>query len=101
MRKVHQAGGILTHADLKHYDVRVERSLEGTYRGRRVYTSNAPTSGPVLLHMLNLMEHYDLIEEGRTELNLHRMVEAIKCKHCFGNDLIVHYTSYTVGFAAR
>lgn len=31
--------------------------------------------------MLNLMEHYDsLIEEGRTVLNTHRYIEAMKCE---------------------
>lgn len=29
--------------------------------------------------MLNIMEHYDLSEEGMTGLNAHRLVEAIKC----------------------
>ncbi|KAF9244887.1 gamma-glutamyltranspeptidase [Melanogaster broomeanus] len=78
IRKVHETGGILTHADLEGYTVNVERALEGTYHDKKVYTSHAPTSGPVLLHMLNLLERYDLVGEGRTPLNVHRMVEAQK-----------------------
>ncbi|KAI9463549.1 gamma-glutamyltranspeptidase [Lactarius psammicola] len=78
--KIRAEGGIVTHEDLANYEVKVSRALEGTYRGRKVYTSHAPTSGPVLLHMLNLMEKYDLPAEGRTNVNVHRLVEATKCK---------------------
>ncbi|KAH9895138.1 gamma-glutamyltranspeptidase [Cubamyces lactineus] len=77
--KVKETGGILSHQDLEDYQVQVNRALQGTYRGRKVYTPHAPTSGPVLIHMLNLMEHYDnLQEEGRSLLNVHRFIEAMK-----------------------
>ena len=46
VRKVQSEGGILTRVDLENYAVKVERALEGSYRGRKVYTSHAPTSGP-------------------------------------------------------
>jgi gamma-glutamyltranspeptidase/glutathione hydrolase/leukotriene-C4 hydrolase len=78
--KIRAEGGIMTHEDLVNYEVKVSRALEGTYRGLKVYTSHAPTSGPVLLHMLNLLEKYDLPAEGRTEVNVHRFVEAMKCE---------------------
>lgn len=74
------------------------RSLEGSYRGKKLYTARAPSSGPgrlsdptmkvkdlfifpfaVLLHMLNLMEGYNFTR--RSGLDTHRMVEAMK----FGN----------------
>jgi hypothetical protein len=72
----------LTHSDLKGYKVKVERALEGTYRGKKVYTSHAPTSGPAFLHMLNLMEKFGHagLGEGRTLLNAHRTIEVMKCK---------------------
>lgn len=79
--KVKATGGILTREDLENYEVDVELALEGSYRGRKIYTPHAPTSGPVLIHMLNLMEHFpDLIEDGRTVLNVHRVIEAMKCE---------------------
>ncbi|KAL0956594.1 hypothetical protein HGRIS_002731 [Hohenbuehelia grisea] len=76
IRKIRATGGIMTHADLANYSVKVDKALEGTWRGRKVYTSRAPTSGPVLLHMLNLVDKYDF--SGRTSLNTHRMVEILK-----------------------
>jgi gamma-glutamyltranspeptidase / glutathione hydrolase / leukotriene-C4 hydrolase len=78
--KVRAEGGIITHEDLVNYKVKVSRALEGTYRGLKVYTPHAPSSGPVLIHMLNLMEKYNLTSEGRTEVNVHRLVEAMKCE---------------------
>ncbi|KIM40159.1 hypothetical protein M413DRAFT_172695 [Hebeloma cylindrosporum] len=76
VRKVRSEGGILTHADLENYAVKVDRALEGSYRGRKVYTSHAPTSGPVLIHMLNLIENYDMVDFNG--LNVHRLVEIMK-----------------------
>ena len=78
--KIRAEGGIVTHEDLVNYRVNVSKALEGAYRDLKVYTTHAPTSGPVLLHMLNLMEKYDLPVEGRTEVNVHRLVEAMKCE---------------------
>ncbi|KAH7914136.1 gamma-glutamyltranspeptidase [Hygrophoropsis aurantiaca] len=78
VRKTQDTGGILTLEDLRNYTVKVDRALEGTYRGRKIYTSHAPTSGPVLLHMLNLLEHFNIVGEGQTGLNYHRIVEILK-----------------------
>ena len=87
--KIRAEGGIMTHEDLVNYRVDVSKALEGTYRDLKVYTTHAPTSGPVLLHMLNLMEKYDLPAEGRTEVNTHRLVEAMKCESTLFRELSV------------
>lgn len=74
----------MTQADLDNYEVKVQPALEGTYRGRKIYTTHAPTSGPVLLHMLNLVERYDdFFDEGITGLNVHRLIEIMKCEFRF------------------
>ena len=78
----------MTHEDLESYKVHVRPALQGTYRGRKVYTPHAPTSGPVLLHMLNLMEHYNDLADGRSPLNSHRLVEAMKCEFAFQTSLL-------------
>ncbi|KAK7057202.1 gamma-glutamyltranspeptidase [Favolaschia claudopus] len=93
INKIRATGGILSHADFENYTVKVERALEGTYRGRRVFTSHAPTSGPALLHMLNLMEKFPT--EQRSPVNVHRAIEVLKygfaartkiCDPAFNND---------------
>ncbi|KAG6912764.1 hypothetical protein DXG01_012303, partial [Tephrocybe rancida] len=93
VRKVRATGGILSQADLQNYSVEVLPALEGTYRGKKIYTTHAPASGPVLIHMLNLLEHYDIKE--RSILNIHRLVEILRfgfaartkiCDPAFNND---------------
>ncbi|KAF7315733.1 Sec7-like domain belongs to guanine nucleotide exchange factors [Mycena indigotica] len=76
VKKVHATGGILSHSDLANYRVKVTHALQGTYRGRKIYTSHAPASGLVLLHMLNLMETYP--PAPRTPLSMHRVLEILK-----------------------
>ncbi|KAJ3968257.1 gamma-glutamyltranspeptidase [Lentinula raphanica] len=79
VEKVNQTGGHATLEDFANYRPLMYRSLEGSYRGKKLYTPRAPSSGPVLLHMLNLMEGYNFTR--RNGLDTHRMVEAMK----FGN----------------
>ncbi|TFK25723.1 gamma-glutamyltranspeptidase [Coprinopsis marcescibilis] len=76
LRKINDTGGIMSTSDLEGYKPIVRPALRGTFHGRKVYTPHAPTSGPVLLHMLNLIEHYDMTE--RNGLNTHRLVETLK-----------------------
>jgi gamma-glutamyltranspeptidase/glutathione hydrolase/leukotriene-C4 hydrolase len=80
VKTVRAAGGILTEEDLASYKARVEPAIKGTYRNRTLYTSGAPSSGPVLIGLLNTLEPIEtFVEEGRTGLNMHRFVEALKC----------------------
>ncbi|KAF5386012.1 hypothetical protein D9615_002522 [Tricholomella constricta] len=76
VRKVRASGGILSYADLENYSVKIRPALKGTYRGRKIYTTHPPSSGPVLLHMLNLLEKFDVKE--RDVLTIHRFVEILK-----------------------
>ena len=46
VRKVRANGGILSHEDMETYSVKVEYALEGNYKGKKIYTTHAPTSGP-------------------------------------------------------
>lgn len=87
----------MTLQDLADYEVKVQPALEGSYRGRKVYTTHAPTSGPVLLHMLNLLEQYeDFVKEGRTSLNMHRVIEIMKCMRYFSTTVKVALISESV-----
>jgi gamma-glutamyltranspeptidase len=46
LRKINETGGVLSQKDLDDYRVIVQPALEGRYRGRKIYTTHAPTSGP-------------------------------------------------------
>ncbi|KAI1318952.1 hypothetical protein EDD11_005386 [Mortierella claussenii] len=72
-------GGIMTMKDMKSYEPLIKKPMVGYYQGRKIYTTPAPTSGPVLISILNILERYDL---GRFKENAnveaHRLVEAMK-----------------------
>ena len=89
--------------DWTSYNVTIEPAIAGTYRNRNVYTTHAPTSGPIVLHILNLLENYNLPGEGRTALNIHRLIEAMKCKPTLSlnSKLLFLVNDPSVGFAAR
>ncbi|EPQ57051.1 gamma-glutamyltranspeptidase [Gloeophyllum trabeum ATCC 11539] len=78
LHTIHATGGILTAADLASYKPIVRRALEGTYRGMKVYTSHAPTSGGVLLMMLSAAERLGVGEQAGRGVGVHRAVEVMK-----------------------
>jgi gamma-glutamyltranspeptidase/glutathione hydrolase len=53
-------GGLLRRDDLEAYQVEPVKPLWGEYRGHRISVLPAPTSGPMLLRMLHMLEHFDL-----------------------------------------
>ncbi|TEB37867.1 hypothetical protein FA13DRAFT_1725483 [Coprinellus micaceus] len=79
---IDRTGGILTSSDLESYIPIVRRALEGSWESngvrRTVYTTQAPTSGPVLLHLLHLMEGVQERKLQGLNVGVHRVVEAIK-----------------------
>lgn len=76
---IKQNGGILDMDDMKAYKPLIKEPMVGYYQGRKVYTTPAPTSGPILISLLNILERYEL---GRVKQNanveVHRLVEAMK-----------------------
>ncbi|KAG0348739.1 hypothetical protein BG004_004315 [Podila humilis] len=76
---VQSHGGILTMEDMKSYKPLLKEPSVGFYQGRKVYTTPAPTSGPTLISILNILERYNLGKvKDETYLDTHRLVEAMK-----------------------
>ncbi|KAJ2709456.1 hypothetical protein H4R19_004242 [Coemansia spiralis] len=71
-------GGILTMDDFAAYRPVDRQPIEGFYHGRKILTGAPPTSGSILLNMLNIVEGYTLALEGPAAVNYHRLVEAMK-----------------------
>ncbi|KAK3841664.1 MAG: nucleophile aminohydrolase [Linnemannia gamsii] len=72
-------GGILTIEDMKNYQPLIREPSVGFYHGRKVYTSPAPTSGPSLISILNILERYNLGKfPDNRNLDTHHVVEAMK-----------------------
>lgn len=54
-------GGIITLADLAHYQAKIRQPLEGRFRGDTILTVPPPSSGGVaLIEMLNILDPLDL-----------------------------------------
>ncbi len=45
VEKVRAEGGIMTVEDIQTYKVKVDEAIEGSYRGKKVYVTGAPSSG--------------------------------------------------------
>ncbi|KAM0753891.1 hypothetical protein T439DRAFT_298311 [Meredithblackwellia eburnea MCA 4105] len=79
VRTISKAGGILTAEDFAAYKANVRPAIKASYRNRTYYVGHAPSGGPVLVNLLNVLEGYgDLIEGGKSGLSVHRFVEAQK-----------------------
>jgi len=63
---VEEAGGVLSMADLKDYEVHERPPVTGTYRGRYRVASMAPGSsgGTHIVQMLNMLERFDVAGMG-------------------------------------
>lgn len=80
VKTVTATGGILTLEDLANYRVNVAPAFEATYRGRKYYTGAAPSAGPVIVSLLNTLDGFKKWgRNGRTGLEIHRFIEAMKC----------------------
>lgn len=105
-------GGILTMKDMKSYEPLIKKPMVGYYQGRKVYTTPAPTSGPILISILNILERYNLGHfKDDANVDVHRLVEAMKCKfilvtfrivYCLGTHIaFFRLRTIIVGYAQR
>ncbi|XP_034477501.1 scoloptoxin SSD14-like [Drosophila innubila] len=77
---IKEMGGIITEKDLQDYDVRWEEPLHSVLaNGYNLYTSPLPTSGALLIFMLNVMKP---LYTSDHELYWHRLIETFK--HAYG-----------------
>ncbi|RIA86081.1 gamma-glutamyltranspeptidase [Glomus cerebriforme] len=78
IKTIQATGGFMTLEDLSSFEPVVSEPIYGYYHGRKIMTLNAPSGGPVLLSMLNILEGFQLSREGLNGLNSHRIIEALK-----------------------
>ncbi|KAI9594639.1 gamma-glutamyltranspeptidase [Syncephalis fuscata] len=82
VQAIRGAKGIHTKKDFVDYQAVVRPALNGTYHGRRIFTSDAPTSGPVLLSVLNILEGFNLTSLNNNNnipaVDYHRIIESFK-----------------------
>jgi gamma-glutamyltranspeptidase/glutathione hydrolase len=75
-----KGGGLITAADLAHYEVKEREPVRGTYRGYEIISAPPPSSGgTVLIESLNILEGYDLAKMGsRSAESVHYTTEAFR-----------------------
>jgi gamma-glutamyltranspeptidase / glutathione hydrolase len=70
--------GTMTVEDLADYEAIIRQPLNVTYRGYRLFSSGAPSSGAVCLSTLKTMEAYDAEDTQQKNLTLHRFIESMR-----------------------
>ncbi len=80
VKDMKENGGILTKQDLKNYQVKWRKPLEGTYRGYKIVTMPPPSSGGVhILEILNIIENENMQDLGfGSSKNIHLLTEAMR-----------------------
>jgi len=64
VRGVQEQGGLITLEDLARWKVYIEEPVKTRYKDFEVYKLTCWVQGPVLLQMLNMLEHFDLKSMG-------------------------------------
>ncbi|KIX00131.1 gamma-glutamyltransferase [Rhinocladiella mackenziei CBS 650.93] len=71
--------GTMTVEDLQNYTAVIRPPANITYRGHRLFSCSAPSSGVVALSVLKTLEGYpDFFANGKANLSTHRLDEAIR-----------------------
>nr|XP_039272083.1 glutathione hydrolase 1 proenzyme-like isoform X2 [Styela clava] len=76
---------IITKNDLTRYRALVKRPVKFHLDDLTFITSGAPSGGPVLAHLLNILKGYRFTTDdwcNNKALTIHRMIEAIKFAYC-------------------
>lgn len=84
VKAVRDKGGVINKEDMVKYRVVHRKVLEGKYHDYKVYTTTLPTSGPLIIQALNILEKYDLRKletesiKSRKFRHFHLLVEIFK-----------------------
>jgi gamma-glutamyltranspeptidase/glutathione hydrolase len=72
--------GLITLEDLKNYQAKERKPVQGTYRGYEIISMPPPSSGgAIMLEILNIVEGYDLRSMGyNSAANYHVVTEAMR-----------------------
>ncbi len=73
-------GGLITEADLAHYQVKERVPVKGSYHGYEIFSAPPPSAGGIgLIEMLNILRPYDLNKLGdRTPQEVQLITEAMR-----------------------
>jgi gamma-glutamyltranspeptidase / glutathione hydrolase len=75
---VQRSGGIMKLSDMSNYSIKSREPLTIDYRGFKLTSTSAPSSGAVVLAVLKAIEGYDMANPQHLNLALHLLDETIK-----------------------
>lgn len=78
VKAVQAANGTMSLEDLANYDVLIRPPIQIDYRGYKIFSTGAPSSGSVALSTFKIIEGYDMSDPKIRDLNTHRLDEAIR-----------------------
>ena len=90
------SGGFLRKSDLRSYRVAVDPPVVGSWRGYEIRTVPFWSKGPLLIHLLNMLEEDDLAHLGHNSPEyIHLVTEALKLGYAdrhahFGDPLMTN-----------
>ncbi|CAF5006637.1 unnamed protein product, partial [Rotaria sp. Silwood1] len=92
VKEIQDRGGIITKQDLADFDVDFQEALSVDLNSSiTAYTTHAPTSGPILTFILNILQGYNVnendLQRPTTSLFYHRLIEAFKFAYAKRSEL--------------
>ncbi|KAG0245765.1 hypothetical protein BGX31_006239 [Mortierella sp. GBA43] len=85
---IQETGGIMNMTDMANYKPVMRQPIVGYYLGRKIYAPPAPTSGPAMIGILNILERYDIGRaKDRINLDAHYLAEAMKYGYALRTEL--------------
>ncbi|CAF1440184.1 unnamed protein product [Rotaria sordida] len=93
IKEIQDRGGIITKQDLADYQVDFDEALRIHLNNSLTgFTSQAPSSGPILIFILNILQGYNMLENNfkntsTSALFYHRLIEAFKFAYAKRNEL--------------
>lgn len=73
-----KSNGTMALSDLANYTVTIRTPSNITYRGFRIYSGSAPSSGAVVLSTLKIVEGYDMRTPSALNLSTHYLDEGMR-----------------------
>ncbi|CAH7683183.1 hypothetical protein PPACK8108_LOCUS16557 [Phakopsora pachyrhizi] len=71
-------GGDVSIKEFSEYWPIVKRALKSNYLNQTFYTTHAPSSGPLLIYLLNILKNYQMTGTNQSPLSEHWFLEALK-----------------------
>lgn len=75
---VQEQNGTLTLDDFSSYTILAKPPVSIDFRGFKLYSTRAPSSGAIMLNILKTMEQYPVSDLADTNLTTHRFLEAMR-----------------------